>query len=268
MKEMGPIGRTFSRARGLAEVFRLLGCRAAFDVARDQLLGRQLMRIHVKGLVGPVFCRQHESHIPILLHLLGRHHADAPLGYEPRVIVDLGANIGLAALAFARRFPGARIISVEPAAENCDLFRRNTAGYRNIQLVQAAVWHRPAFVAIQNPDDKSDAFRVEEVPADAPGAMKTVTINELCAMGGEGRIDLLKVDIEGAERELFSRSAEGWLPLVRTVMVELHDQIKPGCREAVLAAASTRPHEIDRVGLHLVIRFGQPDFARSAVTPG
>src|SRR6266480_5256992 len=104
---MGLLGRSISRARGLWEVASVLGWRAGWNVLRDEALGRKLMTIHVKGLATPVYCKQHESHIATLLQLLGAHQADVALDYEPKVIVDLGANIGLAALAFGQRFPQA-----------------------------------------------------------------------------------------------------------------------------------------------------------------
>jgi hypothetical protein len=46
-------------------------------------------------------------------------------------------------------------------------------------------------------------------------------------------IDLLKVDIEGAEKEVFA--ACDWMDSVRCLMIELHDRFKPGCSEAVNA---------------------------------
>ena len=47
-------------------------------------------------------------------------------------------------------------------------------------------------------------------------------------------IDLLKVDIEGAEKEVFGTC--DWIGSVRCLVIELHDRFKPGCREAVSSA--------------------------------
>jgi hypothetical protein len=44
-------------------------------------------------------------------------------------------------------------------------------------------------------------------------------------------IDLLKVDIEGAEKEAFETC--DWIRDVRCLMIELHDGFKPGCSEVV-----------------------------------
>ncbi len=46
---------------------------------------------------------------------------------------------------------------------------------------------------------------------------------------------MLKLDIEGAEKSIFSCDVEGWLPHVRVLCVELHDRLIDGCTQAVYA---------------------------------
>lgn len=46
-------------------------------------------------------------------------------------------------------------------------------------------------------------------------------------------IDLLKLDIEGAEKEVFLHGSEEWLDQVDVIAVELHDRLEPGCRAAL-----------------------------------
>jgi FkbM family methyltransferase len=71
------------------------------------------------------------------------------------------------------------------------------------------------------PSRKSgEEWGIRVVPAEA-GAVRTVTIPELIRMSGQDRVSLLKVDIEGAETELF-QSCQGWLPQVDNIVVELH----------------------------------------------
>jgi len=49
-------------------------------------------------------------------------------------------------------------------------------------------------------------------------------------------IDILKLDIEGAEKELFADNTELWLPKVNIVVIELHDWLQEGCSQAFYAA--------------------------------
>ena len=71
--------------------------------------------------------------------------------------------------------------------------------------------------------DAGSAARIEKVEA--------LSIPTLMRRYGLDWIDILKVDIEGAEKELFE-SAPGWIDKVQTVMIELHDRLKPGCTDS------------------------------------
>jgi tRNA G46 methylase TrmB len=51
---------------------------------------------------------------------------------QPKVIVDAGANIGLASIYFANKYPDAKIIAIEPEQSNFELFKENVAPYPHI----------------------------------------------------------------------------------------------------------------------------------------
>ena len=52
----------------------------------------------------------------------------------------------------------------------------------------------------------------------------------------DNKIDILKIDIEGAEKEVFSDNIDGWLKKTKLVIIELHEESKPGCINAVETA--------------------------------
>jgi hypothetical protein len=58
---------------------------------------------------------------------------------------------------------------------------------------------------------------------------------------GVEHIDILKLDIEGAERELFNLGAEAWLGAVGQIIIELHDRFVPGCAFAFYAKIANYP---------------------------
>jgi FkbM family methyltransferase len=119
------------------------------------------------------------------------------------LIIDCGANIGLSGVWYARQFPEAKIIAVEPDQSNLEIASRNLAAYPNVTLVSGGVWDTPSHLSIVNPDAEPWAFRVEEGEGSIPG----FTIDQL----SEGKpILVVKVDIEGAEKELF-RSNTDWM---------------------------------------------------------
>ena len=80
------------------------------------------------------------------------------------------------------------------------------------------------------------------------GAVRAVTVRELLESAGASRVDLIKIDIEGSELELFSENAD-WVASVGTLVLELHDRFRPGCREALdgaLARSGVRFRELHR----------------------
>ena len=59
-------------------------------------------------------------------------------GFEPRTVLDLGGNIGCSAVYFANRWPGAKIVVVEPVAPSFAILKHNTSFYPNVIPVHAA----------------------------------------------------------------------------------------------------------------------------------
>lgn len=144
---------------------------------------------------------------------------------ECRQVVDLGANIGLASRYFLAAYPAARVLAVEPNAETFALLERNLAavpGGRG-RAVRAAVWGRstPLRVGEVGGDRRYDCVSVSEAVAGGGDTVPGVTVDELCDRHGLARIDLLKVDIEGAERQLFTGNTS-WLDRVGTIAIEFH----------------------------------------------
>lgn len=142
-------------------------------------------------------------------------------GEEVRTIVDLGANIGMASLAFHARYPKARLFAIEPLAANYRLLCRNTERIPEIVPVRAAVVGEPRRTVRMTTTARAwgnqlacEKFLedIEEVPAR--------TVEELLDEHGLDWVDILKVDIEGAEAELFARPS--FLARVGLVVIELH----------------------------------------------
>jgi FkbM family methyltransferase len=142
-----------------------------------------------------------------------------PLG-EVNLILDLGSNVGLSVIWFRDRYPTAEIIAVEP---NPDAFARlcaNTGRLPNIRLLNAAVAPesgpvtlfagKGTWVSSLVPDDTSP----ERFVVDA------VTLDDLVGRVDGRTVDVLKVDIEGAEGPVLTAASS--LRQVRTIMVEYH----------------------------------------------
>ena len=187
---------------------------------------------------GAQFVRRRTTDFPTFEQVFGRGDYDLDYGIEPRHILDLGANVGYSAVFYHHRFPDARIIAVEPDAGNCAMAALNLAAVGatdRCTLVERAIWHSDTHVRIVNPKANAWAFRVNECPPDARGAMEGVTVGTLMSRFELPVVDLVKVDIEAGERFLFAAHTE-WLERVNVMVIELHDRFTEGCREPVIAA--------------------------------
>ena len=153
--------------------------------------------------------------------LRSRYDAILANGRIP-LIIDAGANIGLASIWFNRIYPDARIVAVEPDLENLTLLSRNSDGKR-VKPIFGAIWDKSASLRIANRDAPSDAFRVVE----GEGELKAYTISDICAMEPSGDLFVVKIDIEGGESQLFRSNTE-WMKETSLIVIEPHDWLHPG----------------------------------------
>ena len=154
-------------------------------------------------------------------------------GFSPTTIVDAGAHIGMASISFALKYPSARIIAIEPDPSNFAALIRNTSPYRNITAIQAALWREDGQVTLG--PSKAHPKGTFQIDKNGQQSVRAITMDTVMRETGTVSIDLLKVDIEGAEIEVFECCP--WIRNVRVIAIELHDRVRPGCSSAVKNAA-------------------------------
>ena len=137
-----------------------------------------------------------------------------------RTVVDLGAHIGLTTLFLLESLPDARIVCVEAAPDNARLLRSNLSAFGDrTQVVEAAIAAESG-VAMFDRTGWSWGRSVHTAAADGV-LVSCATIEDIVRRADIETIDLLKVDIEGAEADLFERDAT-WLNRVGAIVIELH----------------------------------------------
>jgi FkbM family methyltransferase len=136
------------------------------------------------------------------------------------VVMELGAGYGSETVFLARAVePGGRVIAVEAHPTTFGYLRRTVElnALTNVELVQAAVLDRVGTANIT-----SDDWKTNHVSPDATLEVPCTTLDELCALFGVSRIDLLKMNVEGAEREVVAAMPRSQL-LVRNAVISCHD---------------------------------------------
>lgn len=145
---------------------------------------------------------------------------------EPPTIIDGGANIGLATLYWKKRWPEAEITAFEPDPQVFEILEWNCKqhGYPDATLIQKGLWSEDS--RLQFDPDGADAGHLEENHAaieDAQEDAVSVPVVRLVPFL-DRPIDMLKLDIEGAETEVLL-DCEGALDSVEHLFVEYHSYI-------------------------------------------
>ena len=162
---------------------------------------------------------------------IGREHQLAPGfdGMDARTVVDVGANEGYYVLQLKRLNPALTIYAFEPNPRAADRLEQAVAdnGVSGIHLVRSAVSDVSADEPFELVDEISsiggfriwgyrpwlDTARIEEI------LVPTVTLDE--ALEGVGDVDLMKIDVEGAEYRVL-KGAQRTLSHTKRIVVECH----------------------------------------------
>jgi FkbM family methyltransferase len=224
-------------AESLRMYHRPLGIRGVGAICSYRLFGwPNELAATPPGIRKPVYLRMRTSDISIYYDVLicGQYAIDLP--FSPKIIVDAGANIGMASLSFATKYPLARIIAIEPESSNFEILARNVRAYPNILPIQAALWNRDGEIGVNRPGSFENPLdKLGFVVREAQGVpVRAITVRTLMREMGIQFIDILKVDIEGSEKEVFETC--DWMDAVNCLMIEFHDRFRPGSSAAVAAA--------------------------------
>lgn len=195
----------------------------------------------VDGFRAPVQVRIPSTDLRVYEQVIHRREYDFPVKRQPSFIVDAGANIGFASVFFANRYPNARILSLEPERSNYEILAKNAAPYPNITAVRGALWSETTDLNVIDPGLGNWGFQVGAQNGSSSGdshqTVHAFTIETIMRDFGVEKIDILKIDIEGSELEIFETSHR-WIDKVDSMVVELHERLRPGCSRAFYNATN------------------------------
>lgn len=134
------------------------------------------------------------------------------------LILDCGGNIGLSVLRFKQRFPHARIKVFEADPKICSVMKKNLESFdiTDVEINNAAVWKENGEVSFAS--DGKDGGRIES-GSDWNLTIRSVRLANIITE----KVDILKMDIEGAEFDVMADlAAEGKLSLIDQIFCEVH----------------------------------------------
>lgn len=135
---------------------------------------------------------------------------------NPEVIIDLGAHIGFTSLYFSRKYPNAKIYALEASKQNFSLLEQNLKPFPPITLIQKAIHTQDGFILF---DDSGLSYNTKI--SDRGDEVEAVSVHTLLNHYGIDKVDLMKIDIEGAEKDILGENNE-WLAKTENIIIELH----------------------------------------------
>jgi FkbM family methyltransferase len=263
----------FFMAANLPRNARVLGWRAALqlcfhDASVRAGIGKpQVFEMVLKDLEFPLVMRTGTSDREVLGQVFIDREYDLAELLSPKSIVDLGANVGYASAFFLSKYPTAKVLAVEPDPGNYEICCRNLAQFGDrARVIHGAVWGENATLELKRGafrDGREWTTQVEKARTQSVNtpAVNGYSVPALIEMTGEPEIDLLKIDVERSELEIFSRETETWLPRVKNIYIELHG---PDCEVAFFQAVSGYSYDLSNSGDLTVCRNLRPGTKVSA----
>jgi FkbM family methyltransferase len=196
-----------------------------------RFIAKNLYCFKISKLNYPLYLRSKSSDFKIFTEIFIDNEYDFKSSEIPEVIIDCGANIGLATVYFKNKYPDVKIFAIEPDINNFELLKKNTEFYDDIVCINAAVWNQNSFIALNVLDLEECAYRSYECTEKDTHLVNSITIENIIDKYNLSKIDILKIDVEGAEKEIFSNNYKKFLDITEMIMIELHDLINPGSSE-------------------------------------
>lgn len=230
-----------------------LGFWTAVQLYYTEMKRKKFRDIKMQGLKHPFSLRPNPYDYATFEEVLLRKTYDLKFPGTPQSIIDGGGNIGLTAIFFANRFPSATIVSIEPDTDNFKLLEANCIPYEKIFPVKAGVWSHSCHLKVVDTGQGNNAFTVEEVRASTPDTIEAWSIGDIMKKQQWSTIDIVKLDIEGSEKQVFQSNYESWLPKTKVLFVELHDRMVHGCSKALFTAISKYDFTCEIAGENLLL---------------
>jgi len=207
-----------------------------------------LWKIKALNYPHPIWIRGRTSDTKLFFDIIIHEEYPRP-AFLPDLVVDAGANIGLFSIYYASKYPSVKIISIEPESSNFEMLERNTSQFSNVTRVKKGLWSEDARLKIKNVESQKWAFELE-VATD--GDIESVGVNHLIdEFAPQASSILLKMDIEGADRDVLSKNLE-WIARLRGLYIEVH-----GSWRELFRAIDPFEYDVVKMRENLLITFNR-----------
>ena len=151
-----------------------------------------------------------------------------PEEINPKVIFDIGGNIGVTSVYLASIFPSSLIYVFEPLKDNFEILQKNIQNYSKIKAFNFGLGSQNGSFKVYLSDDSENFGGVSFYPEGEGNKSESYTecevrnTNEVISELGIDSIPLIKIDTEGAEFDILSSISEEFIRKTLWITGELH----------------------------------------------
>ncbi len=175
---------------------------------------------------------------------------------DPKVILDLGANIGDTAIFYALKFPNAKIFAVEPNPHVHEKLEKNTLQFPNIVVCKCAVSDTTGKINLNFGDSHLGSSINSREQNKNSVEVDVYSLQDFCAKNNIEKVDILKFDIEGAEEYLLN-DFEFINTRVVQMVGEMHDDLVTTPIKGLLGNLKLKNDQVKLLNSKRYILYGQ-----------
>lgn len=209
----------------------------------------KLVSLPIPGYSHRVYFRRNTSDLHIVRQVFRSRDYDClDSDQKVRFFVDGGANIGATSFFLLSKYPQARAIVIEPDEANLEVCRRNLGPFNDrIQIMPLALWSMTAPLKVcrqgKGMGQESAIYVINSSNDEAE--IEGISLDDLFRRIDSPIVDLVKLDVEGAEAKIFEEGTLHWLERTRNLLIEFHGT---RCEEVVLSKLKPFEYEVSHSG--------------------
>ncbi len=210
--------KKLSRLYDLFFMIKKEGFINTYKILKKHYSSKTFEKVYFSSIDKEVYIRPNSEDLQTFIQNIIREEYGFFKNFDVKIIIDAGGFIGDSSLYFSNRFPNAKIYTMEPNNDNYSLAEKNLKNSINVNLLKKGLWSEKTTLFFGGISTGS------KITDEGNDSIETLSINDLISIYSIDQIDILKMDIEGAELDVLTKNYEDWINKVKMFIIEFHGQ--------------------------------------------
>lgn len=196
-----------------------------FDKNKKKFFFQEIRNLNDSFTVHEIFSEENYNLLRFKISKSLKQFFDKESKIKRPIIIDCGSNIGSSSCYFSRQYKNALVILVEPDIKNFNFSKKNAFG-NDFLYFNKAISNQKQIKKFLIDDKDNRGSRISDLGSNEVECITVKDILEYSEKSNQFPF-LIKIDIEGYEKELF-RNNYDWVDKFKVIIIELHDWMLPG----------------------------------------